>query len=94
MCEDLFIFNVKLLIPLNHIHAAFYFLPSCHGVWGVCVCVCVHLAFNRRANINCHILILIYANLCLIQLFCVIKAVSFKLQLSSIFKRKKINLTF
>lgn len=85
--HDLFLHSVKPLIPLNRFHITVYF-PS-----GLCVCMCVCILRvcvctscfqqNTTANMNCRILILTnYANLCLIQLFYVIKAVSFKLQLS------------
>ena len=51
MHEDLFLHNVKSLIPLNHFHIIVYFLSGLcvYNVFILCVCVCVraHPAFNR-----------------------------------------------
>ena len=103
MHEDLFLHNVKSLIPLNHFHITVYLLSGLcvYNVFILCararVCVCARTSCfqqNTMANVSCHILILTnYANLGLIQLFSIIKAVSFKLQQSSIL-RGKINLSF
>ena len=56
MHEDLFLHNVKSLIPLNHFHIIVYFLSGLcvYNVFilcvCVCVCVCVHILLSTEHN--------------------------------------------